>query len=84
LRQDLDDNAELYGKRLENRTIVHERRARAQGRHGLINLLNHYSVKGTDELVDLRRSPAVFTSSSCSGWRLACGYSTGWRRWSSC
>ena len=45
LRQDLDDNATLYGKRLENRNIVTSgvRAPRAAAR--LIELLNRYSVK---------------------------------------
>ena len=45
LRQDLDDNATLYGKRLENRNIVTSgvRAPRAAAR--LIELLNRYSMK---------------------------------------
>ena len=45
LRQDLDDNAELYGKRLENRTIVTKGVRVPKAATALINLLNHYSVK---------------------------------------
>jgi len=45
LRQDLDDNARLYGKRLENRTIVTKGVRVPRAATGLINLLNHYSVK---------------------------------------
>jgi len=45
LRQDLDDNAKLYGKRLENRTIVTKGVRVPRAATGLINLLNHYSVK---------------------------------------
>jgi lipid-binding SYLF domain-containing protein len=43
LRQDLDDNAELYGKKLENRVIVTKgvRAPRAAGK--LMAELNHYS-----------------------------------------
>ena len=45
LRQDLDDNARLYGKRLENRAIVTKGVRVPRAATGLINLLNHYSVK---------------------------------------
>ena len=45
LRQDLDDNAELYGKRLENRIIVTKGVRVPVAATALINLLNHYSVK---------------------------------------
>jgi len=45
LRQDLDDNARLYGKRLENRTIVTKGVRVPKAATGLINQLNHYSVK---------------------------------------
>jgi lipid-binding SYLF domain-containing protein len=45
LRQDLDDNAALYGKKLENREIVtsgvHPPKAAAK----LLNLLNKYSAR---------------------------------------
>src|SRR6478752_2299884 len=40
LRQDLDDNATIYGKRLENRAIVTERRRIPASAAKLINLLN--------------------------------------------
>ena len=45
LRQDLDDNAALYGRRLENRTIVRTavRTPRLAAR--LIGLLNQYSAR---------------------------------------
>ena len=45
LRQDLDDNAEIYGRKLENREIVTTglRTPRAAAR--LINLLNQYSAR---------------------------------------
>jgi lipid-binding SYLF domain-containing protein len=45
LRQDLDDNATLYGKKLENRQIVTTavRTPRAAAR--LIGLLNKYSSR---------------------------------------
>src|SRR5205085_2224121 len=45
LRQDLDDNATLYGSKLENRDIVtHEKRA-PKSAAPLIALLNKYSVR---------------------------------------
>jgi lipid-binding SYLF domain-containing protein len=45
LRQDLDDNAEIYGRKLKNREIVTTgvRTPRAAAR--LINLLNQYSAR---------------------------------------
>jgi len=48
LRQDLDDNATLYGKRLETRAIVTSGRAVPAAAAKLIALLNRYSAKGTD------------------------------------
>ena len=45
LRQDLDDNAKLYGKRLENRTIVTKGVRVPKAATALITLLNRYSVK---------------------------------------
>ncbi len=45
LRQDLDDNAALYGKRLENRTIVTKGVRVPSAAAKLIGLLNRYSVK---------------------------------------
>ena len=49
LRQDLDDNATLYGKKLENRDIVTKgvRAPKAAGK--LIALLNRYSIKERKE-----------------------------------
>src|SRR6516225_1516522 len=44
LRQDLDDNAALYGKRLENRAIVTTRVAPPAAAEKLLSLLNKYSV----------------------------------------
>lgn len=44
LRQDLDDNAELYGKRLENRQIVTDGIAPPQAAARLLERLNHYSM----------------------------------------
>ena len=43
LRQDLDDNQNIYGKRLENRAIVTERRKIPPAAAKLINQLNKYS-----------------------------------------
>jgi SH3 domain-containing YSC84-like protein 1 len=45
LRQDLDDNAELYGKRLENRAIVTKGVPVPRVATPLIDLLNRYSAK---------------------------------------
>ena len=45
LRQDLDDNATLYGNRLENRDIVTSRRRVPPAATKLINLLNKYSAR---------------------------------------
>ena len=45
LRQDLDDNASIYGKRLENRTIVSQNRRIPQAAAKLIELLNRYSAR---------------------------------------
>jgi lipid-binding SYLF domain-containing protein len=49
LRQDLDDNATLYGKKLENRDIVTKGVHAPQAAAKLMSLLNRYSAKkGTD------------------------------------
>jgi lipid-binding SYLF domain-containing protein len=45
LRQDLDDNAILYGKRLENRAIVTTGVRAPAAAARLLTLLNRYSVK---------------------------------------
>jgi len=45
LREDLDDNATLYGKRLENRTIVTKGVRAPNAAARLIALLNRYSAK---------------------------------------
>jgi lipid-binding SYLF domain-containing protein len=45
LRQDLDDNAAIYGKKLENRAIVTERRRVPASAAKLINELNKYSAR---------------------------------------
>jgi lipid-binding SYLF domain-containing protein len=45
LRQDLDDNATLYGKKLENRAIVTQRRRVPESAAKLIKLLNKYSAR---------------------------------------
>jgi lipid-binding SYLF domain-containing protein len=47
LRQDLDDNAELYGKKLENREIVTSGIHAPKGAARLMALLNKYSVQRT-------------------------------------
>src|SRR6266850_917483 len=45
LRQDLDDNASIYGKRLENREIVTNKRRVPASAAKLITLLNKYSAR---------------------------------------
>src|SRR3954451_23188099 len=45
LRQDLDDNTTIYGKRLENREIVSSRRRVPAAAAKLIALLNRYSAR---------------------------------------
>jgi SH3 domain-containing YSC84-like protein 1 len=45
LREDLDDNATLYGKRLENRAIVTTGVRAPKAADALIALLNRYSAK---------------------------------------
>ena len=45
LRQDLDDNASIYGKKLENREIVTQRRRIPAVAAKLINMLNKYSPR---------------------------------------
>jgi lipid-binding SYLF domain-containing protein len=45
LRQDLDDNKTLYGKKLENRDIVTGRRSAPQSAARLMSLLNKYSMR---------------------------------------
>jgi lipid-binding SYLF domain-containing protein len=45
LRQDLDDNASIYGKRLENREIVSNKRRVPPMAAKLIDLLNKYSAR---------------------------------------
>jgi lipid-binding SYLF domain-containing protein len=47
LRQDLDDNAELYGKKLENREIVTSGMPAPAGSERLMTLLNKYSAQRT-------------------------------------
>src|SRR5208337_3558999 len=47
LRQDLDDNADLYGRRLENREIVTSGMPAPLGAERLMALLNKYSVQRT-------------------------------------
>ena len=45
LRQDLDDNTTLYGRKLENRDIVTKKRRVPESAAKLINLLNKYSAR---------------------------------------
>lgn len=45
LRQDLDDNASIYGKPLHNREIVSSRRRIPPSAAKLINMLNQYSPR---------------------------------------
>ena len=45
LRQDLDDNATLYGKRLENRDIVTKGVRVPKAADALLSLLNRYSSR---------------------------------------
>jgi lipid-binding SYLF domain-containing protein len=45
LRQDLDDNANIYGKKLENREIVTKGRRVPPEAEKLIHLLNKYSAR---------------------------------------
>jgi lipid-binding SYLF domain-containing protein len=45
LRQDLDDNATLYGKKLENRAIVTKGVRAPEAAAKLLELLNRYSAK---------------------------------------
>jgi lipid-binding SYLF domain-containing protein len=45
LRQDLDDNATLYGKKLENRDIVMNGVRAPEAAKRLLDLLNNYSAK---------------------------------------
>jgi lipid-binding SYLF domain-containing protein len=45
LRQDLDDNADLYGKKLENRQIVTSGVKVPKAAYRLIALLNKFSAK---------------------------------------
>src|SRR5512133_1414519 len=49
LRQDLDDNATLYGRRLENREIVTSGRRAPRSAAALLALLNKQSPKETTE-----------------------------------
>jgi len=45
LRQDLDDNAELYGKKMSNREIVDSNIAAPEAASKLLTLLNRYSPR---------------------------------------
>ena len=52
LRQDLDDNATLYGKKLENRAIVTSGVRAPQAAAKLLSLLNRYSAHKTISKAD--------------------------------
>ncbi len=54
LRQDLDDNATLYGKKLENREIVTANIAAPQAAEELLVLLNKHSAREGDNLTEAR------------------------------
>jgi lipid-binding SYLF domain-containing protein len=45
LREDLDDNAALYGKRLDNRAIVTKGVRAPKAARKLLDLLNRYSSR---------------------------------------
>jgi lipid-binding SYLF domain-containing protein len=45
LREDLDDNATLYGRKLENRDIVNNGRPAPESAAALMSLLNKYSAR---------------------------------------
>jgi SH3 domain-containing YSC84-like protein 1 len=53
LRQDLDDNATLYGKKLENREIVTSGVRAPKAAAKLLNLLNKYSAREHKEVSKL-------------------------------
>jgi lipid-binding SYLF domain-containing protein len=48
LRQDLDDNAALYGKKLDNREVVTSDIAPPEAATKLLGMLNHYRVHRED------------------------------------
>src|SRR5690349_11075046 len=50
LRQDLDDNAALYGKKMENREIVTHHMRAPRGAEKLMGLLNRYSRREHKEV----------------------------------
>src|SRR5579864_918656 len=52
LRQDLDDNTTIYGKRLENRAIVSQNRRIPHAAVKLIDLLNRYSAREEKHAAD--------------------------------
>src|SRR6202140_5229424 len=54
LRQDLDDNAVLYGKKMENREIVTHNMRAPRGAEKLIALLNRYSRREHGETTSVR------------------------------
>src|ERR1700736_2298780 len=48
LREDLDDNAALYGRKLENRTILTKGVAAPKSADKLLSLLNRYSARESE------------------------------------
>lgn len=54
LRQDLDDNASLYGRKIENREIVTSRMRAPQQAQKLLGLLNRYSAHEHKEVSQVR------------------------------
>ena len=55
LRQDLDDNATLYGKKLENRQIVTSGVRAPKAAAKLLNLLNKYSARERKDVSQLHK-----------------------------
>ena len=70
LRQDLDDNATLYGKKLENRDIVRNGVRRAQGRGQAARSAEPVLGEGTHEL-SRTVGPATGRTRSRGGTRTA-------------
>ena len=55
LRQDLDDNAELYGRKMENREIVTSGMRAPRAAAQLLDLLNKYSPRAHKTVSQLER-----------------------------
>jgi len=67
LRQDLDDNATLYGKKLENREIVTSGVKAPKAAEALLDLLNKYSpreMKSGGQAVNSTKEPKASAMSS--------------------